>query len=324
MTRLFVPLALSALLLSSLNAAAQSFPSRTVTIVSSTPPGALNDVLARAVSQRLSEKWGQPIVIDNRPGAAYAIAATSVIRAAPDGHTLLATELGMFTSQPHLTPPDKRPYDPDKDLIPITGIGQIPISVMANPSLPAKSIAELVALAKAKPDTITYGTAGPGTVPHLGALLLESLGGIKLSAVHYRGVAPALNDVIAGHINMIMMGPSIGMPSYRAGKLAILGIADTKPLPQLPEVPTIAAAVPGYASSVGFGLAAPAAMPRELVARINADVQQILRDPEFRAKFLEPQMLQPMYGTSQELAAYLEAESKKWEKVIKDANLRVE
>ena len=245
-----MPLALSALLLSSLNAAAQSFPSRTVTIVSSTPPGALNDVLARAVSQRLSEKWGQPIVIDNRPGAAYAIAATSVIRAAPDGHTLLATDLGMFTSQPHLTSPDKRSYDPDKDLVPITGIGQIPISVMANSSLPAKSIAELVALAKAKPDTITYGTAGPGTVPHLGALLLlESLGGIKLSAVHDRGVAPALNDVIAGHIN------------YRAGKLAILGIADTKPLPQLPEVPTIAAAVPGYASSVGFGLAAPAAMP---------------------------------------------------------------
>jgi tripartite-type tricarboxylate transporter receptor subunit TctC len=324
MTKRIVPLALLAFLFSSLGAAAQMFPARPVTIVSSTPAGALNDVLARAVGQRLSEKWGQPVVIENRPGAAYAIAAMAVARAAPDGHTLMATELGIFTSQPHLYQQDKRPYDADKDLVPITGLAEIPIAVMANPSLPAKSIAELVALAKARPGTITYGTAGPGTVPHLVALLLESLAGIKLSAVHYRGVGPALNDVMAGHINLIMMGPSIGLSNYRAGKLAILGVADTKPMPQLPEVPTMTDTVPGYLASVDFGLAAPAAMPRELVARINADVQQILRDPGFRAKVLEPQMLQPMLGTAEVFAESLAAESKKWEKVIRDANLRME
>jgi tripartite-type tricarboxylate transporter receptor subunit TctC len=323
--RIFLGLmVVSASLATSSAAVAQSFPSRPVTIVATSAPGAATDVLARAIGQRLQQKWNQPVVVENRPGAAYAIAAVAVAKAAPDGHTLIATELGMFTSQQHLYQHDKRPFDGDKDFVPITGFAEMPIALVAHPTLAAKSAGELMAQAKARPGLITYGTAGPGTSPHLAALLLESMAGIKLSAVHYRGVAPALNDVIAGHINLIAMGPAIAIANYRAGKLAIIGIGSAKPIPQLPEIPAIATTVPGYEASVGFGLAAPAATPRDLVAKINADVQEILRDPAFQAKVLDTSVLQPMRGTPEAFAAYLAAESKKWEKVIKDANLKLE
>jgi tripartite-type tricarboxylate transporter receptor subunit TctC len=306
------------------SAIAQSFPTRPVTIVATSAPGAATDVLARAVGQRLQQKWNQPVVVENRPGAAYAIAAVAVAKAAPDGYTLIASELGMFTSQHHLYQQDKRPFDGERDFVPVSGFAEMPVALVSHPGFGVKSVAELIAQAKARPGVITYGTAGPGTAPHLAALLLESMAGIKLSAVHYRGVAPALNDVIAGHVSLITMGPAIAIANYRAGKLAILGIGGAKPLPQLPEIPTIAATVPGYEATVGFGLAAPAATPRDLVARINADVQDVIRDPVFQAKVLDSNVLQPIPGTPQAFAAYLAAESKKWEKIIKGANLKLE
>jgi tripartite-type tricarboxylate transporter receptor subunit TctC len=311
-------------LLATSSAFAQSFPNRPVTIVVTTSPGALTDVLSRAVGQRLSEKWKQPVVIENRPGGAYAIAAAAVLKAEPDGHTLIASEVGMFTIQPHLYAKGRQTFDAEKDFVPVSGMAGIPVALLAHPSVPAKSVGDLIALAKAKPSTITYGSAGPGTAPHLAALLLESLAGIQLSAVHYRGAAPALNDVIAGHINMITMGPSIALPSYRAGKLAMLGVGSTKPVPQLPNVPPIAETVPGYEAGVSFGLAARTGTPRELIARINADVQEILRDPAFQAKYLEPHVLQPQLGNVEEYAAFIAAESKKWEKVIRAAGLRID
>jgi tripartite-type tricarboxylate transporter receptor subunit TctC len=150
------------------------------------------------------------------------------------------------------------------------------------------------------------------------------MAGVKLSAVHYRGIAPALNDVVAGHITLITMGPAIAIANYKAGKLALLGVGGAKPLPQLPEIPTIAATVPGYEATVGFGLAAPVATPRDVVAKINADVQDIIRDPAFRAKVLDTNVLQPIHGTPQEFAAYLSAESRKWQRVIKDANIKLD
>jgi tripartite-type tricarboxylate transporter receptor subunit TctC len=318
------PLAVLVGLLTSAAASAQSYPTRAVTIIATSAPGAATDVLARVVAERLSQKWKQPVVVENRPGAAYAIAAVAVAKAAPDGYTLIASELGMFTSQHHLYQQDKRPFDGEKDFVPVSGFAEMPIGLVAHPAFAAKSMAELIALAKARPGTITYGTAGPGTAPHLCALLLESLAGIKLSAVHYRGAAPALNDVIAGHINVITMGPAIALANYQAGKLAILGIGSAKPMPQLPGVPTIATTVPGYQAGVGFGLAAPAATPRDLVERISADVQEVMRDPAIQAKFLEPNLMQPILGGPDAFAAYLAGESTKWQKVIKDAGLKLE
>jgi tripartite-type tricarboxylate transporter receptor subunit TctC len=190
--------------------------------------------------------------------------------------------------------------------------------------VPAKSIAELVALAKDKPGSVTYGTAGVGTALHTGALLLESLTGTKLTAVHYRGAAPALGDVVAGHINMVIMGPSVALPAVRAGNLRMLGFGSERRVPQFPDVPTIAETVAGYEAGVSFGLFAPAGTPPAIVDKINADIQNIIGDPEFQTKFLEPQVVQPLPGPREAFAAYLRKDSAKWAKVIKAANLKID
>ena len=320
-TNLAGGLFLLACLLASPGALAQSFPSRNVTIIVTSNPGALTDVLSRAIGQRLSQMWNQNVIIENKAGGAYAIAATAAANAAPDGHTLLTTENGMFTTQPHLT--KSRAYK-TSDFVPVTNFARVPMALFAHPSVPIKTTAELIALAKQKPETISYGTAGVATAPHMAILLLERLAGIKLQAVHFRGIPLALNDLIGGHINTLTMGPSIVLPAYRAGQVTMLSIGSTKRLPQLDNIPTTAEMVPGYEASVSFGMYAPAATPREIVARINADVQQIIRDPAFQERVFNPQLLEAMLGASDAFARDIEAESQKWAKVIDDAKLKVD
>ena len=324
MTKSLCRLILICGLLASENALAQSYPSRTVTIVVTSAAGALTDTLTRAVAQRLSQKWGQNVVVENRGGGGHAYGALAVMKAERDGHTLLASETGFVTIQPHLYAKGKLSYDPETDFVPVAGYASIPVALLAHPSVPAKSIGELIALAKQKPATITYGTAGVGTALHTGALLLESLAGVKLTAVHYRGAAPALGDVIAGHINIVIMGPSVALPTVKAGKLNMLGFGSGKRLPQFPDVPTIAETVPGYEASVSFGLFAPTGTPRQTIEKINADVQQIINDPDFRNRFLERFVVQPLPGPLDALADYLRKDSAKWAKVIKAANLKIE
>jgi tripartite-type tricarboxylate transporter receptor subunit TctC len=315
--------ALANTVLTSSCAQAQSYPNRTVTIVVTSAAGALTDVLTRAVAQRLSQKWSQSIVVENRGGAGHNFAASAVSKAERDGHTLLASETGFSTIQPHLHAKGKLPYDPETDFVPLAGYASIPVGLLVHPTV-AKSLPELIALAKDKPGAMTYGTAGVGTALHTGALLLESLAGIKLTAVHYRGAAPALNDLIAGHINIVTMGPSVALPAVKAGKLNMLGFGSAKRVPQFPDVPTIAETVAGYDASVSFGLYAPAGTPREILIKINADVQQIINDPEFHAKFLEPMVVQPIPGSLEAFADYLKKDSVKWVKVIREANLKID
>ena len=303
---------------------AQSYPNRSITIVVTSAAGGLTDVLSRAVAQRLSQMWNQSIVIENRGGAGHNFAAVVVKAAAPDGYTLLATENGMFTIQPHLHSKGKLPYDAATDFAPIANFAAIPMALLVHPSVPAKSVSELIALAKDKPNTMSYGTAGLGTAPHMGALLLEGLAGIKLTAIHYRGANPALNDVIAGHINLITMGPSIALSTVRAGKLNMLGLGSVKRVPQFADVPTIAESVPNYEASVSFGLFAPANTPRAIITKLNADIQQVFSDPAFREKFLDPQVLQTLPGSPEIFANYLQAESAKWSKVIGEAKLKID
>jgi tripartite-type tricarboxylate transporter receptor subunit TctC len=311
-------------LTTSSGALAQSYPDRTVTIVVTSAAGALTDVLTRAVGQRLSQMWGQSIVVENRGGAGHSLAAMAVKSAPADGYTLLASETGFVTSQPHLHSKGKLLYDPETEFVPVAGYAGIPEALLVNPSVPAKSMTEFIALAKAKPDGVTYGTAGVGTALHTGALLLQSLTGIKMTAVHYRGAAPALNDLIAGHINMITMGPSVALPAVKAGKLNMLAFGSAKRVHEFPDVPTIAETVPGYEASVSFGLFALAATPPSVVAKINADVQKVIAEPEFHKKFLEPLVVQPLPGSQQAFADYLKKESEKWAKVIKAANLKID
>jgi tripartite-type tricarboxylate transporter receptor subunit TctC len=315
---------LLACLLASSTAHAENYPDRTVTIVVTSAAGALTDVLTRAVGQKLSQMWGQSVVVENRGGAGYTFAAQAVMRAEHDGYTLLASETGFSTVQPHVHAKGKLPYDPEKDFVPVAGYAGIPQALLTNPSVPARSIGELIALAKEKPGAMTYATAGVGTALHVGGLQLESLAGIKLTAVHYRGAAPALNDVLAGHVNMVIMGPSVALPSVKAGKLNMLGFGSEKRMAQYPDVPTIAETIPGYDATVSFGLYAPAGTPQPVMTKINADVQRIVNEPEFREKFLEPMVVQKLPGSMDALADYLQKESAKWSKVIHDANLAIE
>ena len=321
MKRLLGPLFLLGCLLASPNALAQSHPSRNITIIVTSNPGALTDVLSRAIGQRLSQMWNQNVVIENKPGGAYAIAAAAAAMAAPDGHTLLATENGMFTTQPHLS--RSRAYK-TADFVPVANFARVPMALFAHPTVPAKSVAELIALAKQKPETISYGTAGAATAPHMAMLLFERLTATKFAAVHYRGIPLALNDLLGGHINTLNMGPSIVLPAYRDGKVTMLSIGGSKRLPQLANVPTTSEAVPGYEASVSFGLYAQAATPPAVVAKINADVQQIMRDPAFQERFFQPQLLEAMPGPPDAFARDNEAESQKWAKVIEDAKLTVD
>jgi len=302
----------------------QTYPDRNVTIVVTSAAGALTDTLTRAVAQRLSEMWKQNVIVENRGGAGYSIAAQWVMRAEHDGYTLLASETGFYTTQPHLYAEGKLAYDAEKDFVPVAGYGTIPTALLVNPSVPVMSVIDVIALAKKKPGAVTFGTAGVGTALHIAGLELENLTGIKMTAVHYRGAAPALSDVIAGHINMVIMGPSVALSSVEAGKLKMLAFGSERRVPQFPHVPPIAETVPGYEASVSFGLFAAAGTPADIVKKVNADVQKIVGDPEFQKTYLEPFAVQPVPGPLDAFADYLRKESAKWGEVIKAANVKIE
>ncbi len=305
-------------------AGAQEFPSRTVNLVVSSGPGTVPDVLSRGIAEQLSKRWGQSVVVENKPGAAYAIAAMEVMRAPPDGHTLIASELAMFTYQHHLYKKTKRPFDGEKDFEPVSGLAQVPVTFIAHPSVSANNIGELLALVRKTPGGLNYGTAGPGTTPHMSMLMFEHLAGVKLTAVHYRSIALALNDVTAGHVQLVVMSPSISLENYRAGKLKFLGVGSTQRLPQLPDVPSVSEAVKGYVANVAFGVAAPANTPAAVVKRINADIQAVLKDPEFQKRFIDPQLLQPIYGSPAEFKQLLTEEGKRWEAVIRETGISID
>ena len=324
MTALPGRLVLLACLLASPAALAQSYPERNVTVVVTSAAGALTDVLTRAVAQRLSETWKQSVIVENRGGAGYAIAAEFVLRAEHDGYTLLASETGFYTTQPHLYAKDKLPYDVERDFVPVVGYGTIPAALLVNPALPVNSVGDLIALAKRKPGDVKFGTAGVGTALHIAAVELENLTGTQVTAVHYRGAAPALTDVIAGHIDAVIMGPSVALSSVSAGKLKMLAFGSNKRVPQFPDVPTIAETVPGYEASVSFGLFATAGTPAGIVRKINADVQKIVGDGEFQKKYLEHFAVQPIPGQLDAYADYLRKDSAKWGKVIDAAHVTID
>jgi tripartite-type tricarboxylate transporter receptor subunit TctC len=320
LSRLF----LLACLLASPAALAQGYPERNVTIVVTSAAGALTDVLTRAVAQRLSEMWKQSVIVENRGGAGYSIAAQYVLRAEHDGYTLLASETGFYTTQSHLFAKEKLAYDVERDFVPVVGYGTIPQALLVHPSFPANSVAELIALAKQKPGAVTYGTSGIGSALHIAGLELENLTGIQMTGVHYRGAAPALTDLLAGHINAVIMGPSVALSAVKDGKLKMLAFGSDKRMRQFPDVPTVAETVPGYEASVSFGLFAATGTPADIVRKVNADVRQIVGDPDFRQKFLERFAVEPVPGPLDAYAEYLRKESAMWGAVIRKANVKIE
>jgi tripartite-type tricarboxylate transporter receptor subunit TctC len=305
-------------------AQAQSYPTRTITLTVTAAAGGVTDVVARALGERLSQTWSQQVVIENKGGAAHVVGAQSVAKAAPDGYSLLVAEAGTFTINPTLYGKGKLPYDEEKDFIPITGIVRINQALLGHPSLPANNVRELIELASKKPGELTYGTAGIGSAPHMNMVLLESMANVKLVPVHYRGAAPALTDVIAGHVNLMSVSVSLALPPLRAGQIKIFGIGSGKRLPLAPDIPTVAeSGLPDYEATTWFGLFATAGTPREIVTKINTEVAKILADPQFREKFLAPQMFEPMASSPEEFANYIKAQTRKWAKVIGDQKLSI-
>jgi tripartite-type tricarboxylate transporter receptor subunit TctC len=305
-------------------ASAQSYPTRPITITVTAAAGGVTDVVARAIGQRLSEAWGQQVVIENKGGAAHVVGAQSVAKAAPDGYALLVAEAGTFVINPTLYGKGKLPYDEEKDFAPITGIVRINQALLGNPAVPAGGVKELIALAKQKPGELTYGTAGIGSAPHMNMVLFESMAGVKLLPVHYRGAAPALTDVIAGHVNLMSVSVSLALPPFRTGKIKIFGIGSGKRLAPAADIATVAeSGLPGYEAATWFGLFTTAGTPREIVLKINAEVRKILAEPEFQEKFLAPQMFEPMGSTPEEFADYIKGQTEKWAKVIHEQKLSI-
>jgi len=285
-------------------------------------PGGITDILARALGQKLGEALGQPVVIDNRPGGNSQVGAEIVARAAPDGTTLMVSADTTFVMNPHLY--GKLAYDPLKDFVPVSGLGISPQALVVHPSVPAKSVSDLVALARAKPGALNYGTFGVGSSGHLNIVLLENLTGTKFTAVHYKGAAPALTDLIGGHIEMMIVSIGLITQAWQTGELKVLGFGSTERIAQFADVPTIAETLPGFEAASWYGLAAPAGTPRPIVEKLSAETQRIFAAPEFRDRFLAPNMIFSIASTPDAFAARIRADDAKWGKVIRDANIKVE
>ena len=306
----------------SADASAQAYPQRPIRVVVPFAPGGITDILARALGQRLGEALGQPIVVDNRPGANSQLGAEIVARAAPDGYTLMVSADTTFVMNPHLYA--KLGYDALKDFVPVSGLGISPQALVVHPSVPAKSVSELIALARAKPGEITYGTFGVGSSGHLNIELMQSLTGTRFTAVHYKGAAPALTDLIGGHIRMMIVSIGLITQAWQTGELEVLGFGSTERVERFPDVPTIAETLPGFEAASWYGLVAPAGTPRAIVDKLSAATRRIFAEPEFRDRFLAPNMIFSIAGTPEEFAARIRADDAKWGKVIRDANVKVE
>ena len=304
---------------------AQSYPSKTITIVVTAAAGGVSDVVARAIGQRLSEAWGQQVVIENKGGGAHIIGAQVVAKAPPDGHTLLVAEAGTFILNPTLYPKEKLSYDTEKDLAPVTALVRINQALIANNGLPASNVRELVELANKKPGEITYGTAGVGSAPHMNLIKFENMAKVKLQPIHYRGAAPALNDIIAGHINLMSVSLSLVVQPANEKKLKVLGVSSPRRVAELPNSPTVSdSGVPGYEAGTWFGLATTGGTPRDVVMKINAEVRKILSDPGFQQKFMAPQLFESMASTPEEFAQTIKTETTNWAKVIREQKLVIE
>jgi tripartite-type tricarboxylate transporter receptor subunit TctC len=237
----------------------------------------------------------------------------------------MVSESGTFVSNPFLYAKGSLPYDAETDFAPISGLASYTQALVTHPSLPARNVAELIALAKSQPASINYGTAGIGSAPHMNIELLENMAGIRLVPVHYRGAAPALTDLLGGHIKLMSVSMTLSLEPARAGRITMLGVGGRQRLPQAPEVPTIGeTGLPGYEAVSWVGLFTASGTPRDIVLKINTDVQHVLADAAFRARFLTPQMLDPMAGSPDAFAAEIKSETQKWAKVIREQQLHID
>ena len=285
------------------------------------PPGAGSDVIARLLAQKLSERIGQQMVVDNRGGAGGNIGMEMAAKAPPDGYTIMLALTSQLVINPSLF--EKLPYDPMKDYAPIMLVGSAPYVLVVHPAVLANSVRELVALAKSRPNSITFASAGNGSGAHLATELLKSMTGIELIHVPYKGAGPALPDLIAGQVQMMFVTHAATGQHVRAGRLRAIAVTTAHRSPALPDLPAVAESLPGYDSAVWYGLLAPARTPPQIIAQLNNETKRVLALPEVRAR-LAIDAFEPVGSTPEYLAGYIKSEIAKWAKVVRQSGAKID
>ena len=304
-------------------AAAQTWPGRPVKVIVPYTAGGGTDTVARGMAHQLSEAWGQPVVVENRPGGATMIGTEAVVKAPADGTTLLFSDSASFVINQHLYA--KMPYRPLADLAPIALVVRLaPVLAVSN-AVPGTNLRELIAYARANPGKLSYASFGSGSYPHVITEQLKRMAGIDILHVPYKGSAAAVTDMMSGQLSMLIVTLSVFEQHERAGKLKVMATANGRRLSLRPDLPTIAeAGVAGYAASVWFGMAAPAGTPEPVLTRIHADVMKALADPAYRAKFVAAQSLEPGDLTRAQFAALLKEEEERWGRLVRESGAKAE
>jgi tripartite-type tricarboxylate transporter receptor subunit TctC len=311
----------SALALSTVGAWAQAdWPTKPVKIVVPFAPGGTTDLTARIVAEQLSQTFKQTFVVENKAGAGGNLGAAEVAKAAPDGYTFLMGTPGTQAINQFLYP--KMPYDTAKDLVPVSFVVRVPNVLMVNPQLPAKDIKALIALLKAQPGKLSYGTPGNGS-GHLSTELFKTQAGVFVTHIPYRGSGPMLQDLIAGQVQMSIDNLPSALPLIQAGRITALGVTSEQPVATLPGVPPIASVLPGYVAESWFVLVAPAGTPQPIIDKLSAEVDRILKKPDVAERFAKLGAT-PVGGTPKQLGDFIAAETRKWQKVVKDSGAKVD
>jgi tripartite-type tricarboxylate transporter receptor subunit TctC len=312
-------LLVTALCASAFGAWAQTYPSKPIRIVVGFPPGVGNDIIARLVGAKMQESWGQPVVIDNKPGAASIVAAEHVAKSAPDGYTLFVNATGGMSINPVLYA--KLPYDSLKDFVPISMVGSFPLMLVVHPSVPAKTVPELVAYAKANPGKLNYSSGSSAF--QVATEMFKQMTGTDMRHIPYKGSAASITAVIAGDVQMTIVDAPPLMPQIKSGKVTALAVTSAQRSKALPDVPALAESVPGYEMVLWIGMFAPAGTPREIAAKLNTEVVRIVRLPDIREK-LHAMDVDPLGNTPEQVTAWIQREIAKYGPVVKAANIKAE
>lgn len=300
---------------------AQGYPSRAVRVVAPFPPGGGTDLFARAVAQKLTSSLGQTFVVDNRAGAGGMIGADLIAKAPPDGYSLLITSSSTHSINPHLT--RKMPYDALRDFVPVINIASAPNVLVLHPSVPVRTVADLIKLAKSRPGALNYASNGTGTLSHLTGEMFKLQAGISLVHIPYKGGPPAVIDLVAGQVSALFAAAPTVLPQVRAGKLRAIAVTGARRSASTPDLPTVAETLPGFDSVQWWAMFAPAGTAADIVERLNGEVARIVTDSEVKARFAA-EGAEPAGGSAREFAAFVKADYDKWGKLVKAIGIRPE